>query len=104
MSCQPEKLCLWHDLLCADDWKPASECFWEAKPCFYDLSAVKTVILFRTGNDCRPYAEVYYWKHGPHGLPEYLDAATAEIRRYKLHHSMNDLLWHDHGDRPLWPQ
>jgi hypothetical protein len=66
---------------------------------------VKTVILFLVERNApvREYAEVLYWKHGGHHLPEYLGEGNVEIRRYKLHHSMNALLWHDHGDRPLWP-
>lgn len=31
------------------------------------------------------------------------DQERVEIRRYRLHHSMNALLWHDHGDRVMWP-
>jgi len=94
-----------HQLLCDDGWRPSTERFWEATPCFYDLSLVKTVILFPL-SDARAgqYAEVFYWKFGGHAVPQYLAQVTVEIRRYKLHHSMNDLLWHDHGDRPLWPE
>jgi hypothetical protein len=97
----------WHQRLCDDRWEPATERFWELAPCFYDLGMVKTVILFRGLQDGSSpgcdYANVFYWKHGPHDLPEYLEPASVEIRRYKLHHSMNGLLWHDHGDGPLWP-
>jgi hypothetical protein len=96
----------WHDRLCEDGWHPATERFWEAVPCFYDLGTVKTVILFILKHNAGvwEYAEVYYWKLGGHDSPEYLDQAEVEIRHYKLHHSMNDLLWHDHGERPLWPE
>ena len=87
--------------LCDDGWKADTSYFWESTPCFYDLGKVKTVLLFKVEDG--QYAKVFYWKHGGHNLPEYLQQADVEIRRYKLHHSMNALLWHDHGDRPLWP-
>src|SRR3712207_2723928 len=95
----------WHQRLCEDGWRSATERFWEAAPCFYDLGQVKTILLLREGDaPAAAYAAVYYWKFGGHGPPEYLDGAGVEVRRYKLHHSMNALLWHDHGDRPLWPE
>jgi hypothetical protein len=95
----------WHQRLLDDGWLASSERFWEAVPCFYDLGRVKTVILFpvETEASAGEFAEVFYWKHGGHNLPDYLERTKVEIRRYKLHHSMNALLWHDHGDRPLWP-
>lgn len=94
-----------HELLRADGWKVAIEPFWEAAPCFYDLGTVKTVILFKHGQPSeRDYLIEYYWKLGAHELPDYVDHHLVELRRYKLHHSMNALLWHDHGDRTLWPE
>ena len=96
----------WHKLLIADGWDAATERFWDEPACFYDLSTVKTVLLFLTGEDVEKqqrYFNTYYWKYGSHDLPDYLDATVVEIRRYKLHHSMNDLLWYDHGDRGIWP-
>jgi hypothetical protein len=93
-----------HQRLCDDGWWPATERFWEATPCFYDLGLVKTVILFLVSDSpARDYTNVFYWRYGAHVLPPYLAHANVEIRRYKLHHSMNALLRHDHGDRPLWP-
>lgn len=79
----------WHQRLCDDGWKPATDRFWEAVPCFYDLGMVKTVILFKAERD-RPLpgcecSEVYYWKHGGQDLPEYLELSNVEVRRYKLH-------------------
>ena len=96
----------WHQHLCDDGWKPDTDCFWATTPCFYDLGMIKTVILFKLEGDASGcmYAEVFYWKHGEHKLPAYLEHANVEVRRYKLHHSMNALLWHDHGERPLWPK
>lgn len=95
----------WHQRLLEDGWHLSTDSFWESIPCFYDLGIVKTVILFKMqwdGSSTRTcYAEHFYWKHGGHDLPDFLE--PVEIRRYKLHHSMNALLWHDHGDRPLWP-
>jgi hypothetical protein len=68
---------------------------------------VKTVLLFKSAEAERlaggAYEDVFYWKHGGHDLPSYLEPKSVEIRRYRLHHSMNALLWHDHGSRPLWP-
>src|SRR6187431_1240144 len=93
-----------HQRLCDDGWQPSTERFWETAPCFYDLGLVKTVILFRVGNAISDHCGVFYWKLGGHDLPAYLAKAEAEIRRYKLHYSMNALLWHAHGDRPLWPR
>jgi hypothetical protein len=93
--------------LCDEGWNSATEPFWESVPCFYDLGKVKTVILFRVAQEGSfsnsDYHEVHFWKHGRHDLPKYLESMNVEIRRYKLHHSMNALLWHDHGNRPLWP-
>jgi hypothetical protein len=95
-----------HEQLCNDGWNAATECFWDATPCFYDLGKVKTVLLFRVANAPASgprYADVYYWKHGSHDPPEYLKETGVELRQYKLHHSMNALLWYDHGDRGVWP-
>jgi hypothetical protein len=95
----------WHEQLCGDGWRPASEPFWETPPCFYDLGTVKTVILFFVDEASgRRYHQVYYWRYGGHDVPEYVRQANVERRRYKLHHSMNALMWQDHGDRPLWPE
>jgi hypothetical protein len=87
-------------------WHVATDRFWDAIPSFYDLGTVKTVILTKAEDAAGgpSSADVFYWKHGRHNLPEYLSNANVELRRYKLHHSMNALLWHDHGDRPLWPE
>ena len=97
----------WHERLTNAGWTASTDYFWNDIACFYDLGLVKTVILFKTeehdSSSRTEYAPVYYWKYGSHKLPEYVDQASCEIRRYKLHHSMNALLWHDHGDRPLWP-
>jgi hypothetical protein len=94
----------WHQRLCESGWSPSTERFWNSAPCFYDLGTVKTVILFKSVHVAAAeshYADVYYWKYGGHNLPDYLEPALVEVRRYKLHHSMYALLWHDHGDRPL---
>jgi len=96
----------WHGHLSVDGWKAATDCFWNEAPCFYDLGMVKTVILFKAGSNVPSnsgYEPVFYWKYGSHDVPEYLAHARVEIRRYRLHHSMNALLWHDHGDRVMWP-
>lgn len=93
----PRELC---DRLLADDWWESREPFWREDPCFYDLGTIKTVLLFR-GNDGRVVEGHYFWKYESHNLPGYLDANKVVVRRYKLHHSMNALLWHDHGDRKI---
>lgn len=95
----------WHQRLCNDGWKAETDRFWESTPCFYDLGMVRTVLLpkvMQAAAECDS-AGTFYWKPGAHHLPDYLEPANVEIRHYKLHHSMNALLWHDHGDRPLWP-
>ncbi len=91
----------WHQQLSDDGWKADKDRFWDSTPCFYDLAMIKTVILVHRNDGTKngEFGEVYYWKYGRHDLPEYLNNANVEIRRYKLHHSMNALLWYDHGDR-----
>lgn len=102
-------LTAWQQQLIDDGWVSATEPFWDRAACFYDLGTVKTVILVKRPGGAASVgqggdrAEPFYWRYGPHGLRAYVPAAAVELRRYKLHHSMNDLLWHDHGDRPLWP-
>lgn len=46
---------------------------------------------------------LYFWKHHDQPLPSYLNSDQVELRRYKLHHSMNDLLWHNHEDFEILP-
>src|SRR5262245_39285252 len=64
----------WHQRLCDEGWRPATEPFWESTPCFYDLGTVKTVILFKNHCDATltEYAKVFYWKYGGHDIPDYL--------------------------------
>jgi hypothetical protein len=96
----------WHQRLTGDGWKASVECFWNGVPCFYDLGTIKTVILFVASPGSASvsgYDATFYWKYGLHDLPDYLAQERLEIRRYRLHHSMNALLWHDHGERVMWP-
>jgi hypothetical protein len=86
--------------LISDGWRESNQPFWREEPCFYDLAVVKTVLLFRDiqGN---VVDDDFFWKYESQTLPSYLDATEVIIRRYNLHHSMNALLWHDHGDRKI---
>ncbi len=82
-----------------DGWKSSHKPFWEEEPCFYDLGTIKTVILFFKIDEPEQtsrFEGVYSWRYGDHDPPEYLPTTAIEVRRYKLHHSMNALLWHDH--------
>ena len=88
------------DKLIANGWRESDNPFWLEEPCFYDLSKMKTVLLFRN-SDGRSSEDHYFWKYEWQVLPEFLDADNIELRRYKLHHSMNALLWHDYGDRKI---
>lgn len=85
--------------LIADGWRESRERFWLEEPCFYDLTTTKTVLLFPVIDDVD--AALYYWKYDWCEVPEYLDPTSVEVRRYKLHHSMNALLWHDYQDRKI---
>ncbi|MCA9449617.1 MAG: hypothetical protein KC931_21025 [Candidatus Omnitrophica bacterium] len=86
--------------LCDEGWWESLEPFWQQEPCFYDLGTIKTVLLFR--DDAGQVDEDhYFWKFESQDCPEFLDAEKVVVRRYKLHHSMNALLWHDHGDRKI---
>lgn len=84
----------------ADGWTESSEPFWRQEPCFYDLTRTKTVLLIRDEAG-RVDERHFLWKFDWQPLPDYLSAAQVEVRRYKLHHSMNALLWHDYGDRKI---
>ncbi len=86
--------------LIADGWKESTSPFWREEPCFYHLSRTKTVILLK-GDDGKTKEDYFLWKHDVQETPDFLDSEQFEVRRYKLHHSMNDLLWHNYGDRKI---
>ena len=89
------------EALLAAGWSEAAHPFWrDEAPCFYDLTKTKTVILFRD-DDGNVDESLYFWKYEWQEVPDFLDADAIQVRRYKLHHSMNDLLWHDYGDRKI---
>ena len=88
------------DQLLATGWRHEITPFWEEDPCFYDLSTIKTVLLSRNA-DGHPDVHDYFWKYDVQKRPPFIDDADAQVRRYKLHHSMNALLWYDHGDRKI---
>lgn len=89
-----------YEKLKADGWHKSNQPFWLEEPCFYDLSLTKTVLLF-PGAEENPEQTLFFWKYDWHEMPDYLNADRVEIRRYKLHHSMNALLWYDYGDRRI---
>lgn len=91
----------YRQLLQDNGWSESHEPFWlNENLCFYDLSQTRTVILIRD-EDGSVDANAYFWKFESQPLPDFIDPANVEVRRYKLHHSMNALLWHDYGDRKI---
>lgn len=91
----------YRDQLIAEGWRESTDAFWrDENPCFYDLSLIKTVLLF-CGNGGAIDETRFFWKFESQPLPDFVNASHVEVRRYKLHHSMNALLWHDHGDRKI---
>ena len=92
---------VWRQQLLDDGWKLETIRFWDEVPCVYDLSVIKSVILIRTPVklSVNEFEAEFYWKYGRQDLPSYVDTDHVVLRRYVLHHSMNALLWHDHGDR-----
>ena len=82
-------------------WRESTQPFWkDENPCFYDLSRTKTVLLFRdeAGNVDDGH---YFWMSESQEIPGFISPQDVVVRRYKLHHSMNALLWHDYGDRKI---
>ena len=85
--------------LVGEGWRESRERFWTEEPCFYDLATIKTVLIpWDSGMSAD---ESFFWKYESHPLPDFLDGKDVQVRRYKLHHSMNALLWYDHGDRKI---
>lgn len=91
----------YRDQLLAAGWTESTEPFWrDENPCFYDLTLTKTVLLF--ADDSGDINEQhYFWKFDAQPRPEFIPSDQVQVRRYKLHHSMNALLWHDYGDRKI---
>lgn len=82
-------------------WSSSGEPFWrDENPCSYDLTVTKAVLLFRDENGDIDEQQ-YFWKYESQSLPDFIEPHDVQVRRYKLHHSMNALLWHDYGDRKI---
>jgi hypothetical protein len=91
----------YRDRLKSEGWNESSDEFWkDENPCFYDLTLTKTVLIFRNEHG-QSSPQTFFWKFESQELPDFMDPEHAEVRRYKLHHSMNALLWHDYGNRKI---
>lgn len=91
----------YRERLKTDGWSESFVPFWrDDDPCFYDLTLTKTVLLFLDQNG-QVIADHFFWKFESQELPDYINVAHVEVRRYELHHSMNALQWHDYGDRKI---